>query len=71
MRSHVDHHCDQHPSAWDCPDAVVIYNDSTSSYGLPIRDGEAASATSYITIRFCPWCGQQLTDLNHDPGDTP
>jgi len=62
MRRQIDHRCDQHPTAWDCPDAVVIYHDSTGEYGLPIRTGQAASASSYLVIRFCPWCGRQLAD---------
>jgi hypothetical protein len=62
MRGQIEQKCPQHQSPWDCPEAVVIYSASTGIYGLPVRDGEFASASSYITIQFCPWCGQRLPD---------
>lgn len=37
-------------------DSVVIYNKKGKEYGIPIHDG----GSSYIRIRFCPWCGSKL-----------
>lgn len=51
--------CDQHPSPWDCSDAVIVRH-RDGSYGLPVRDQEDASAISSVEIRYCPWCGSPL-----------
>jgi len=48
--------CKDHDDPWDCPDSVIVTTSSSSGYGLPIRDG----GTSFIEIRYCPWCGSDL-----------
>ena len=50
-------HCEDHRDIWDCPDCLVYLNNKTESYGLIIHDG----GQSYITIKYCPWCGKPLT----------
>ncbi len=37
-------------------DSVMKYDKSHKSFGIPIHDG----GSSYIAIRFCPWCGKKL-----------
>lgn len=54
------HVCDTHPSAMDCPDAAVVWQPRFREWGLPIRDGDGASASSYLVIRHCPWCGAEV-----------
>jgi hypothetical protein len=60
MREQIDHTCSHHPGAGTCPDQVVAYLPKRGEYGLWIRDGEDGAATSYLVIRFCPWCGKRL-----------
>jgi hypothetical protein len=40
---------------YDDPDVVMIYNTKFDEYGIPIQDG----GSSFIKIRFCPWCGSK------------
>lgn len=40
-------------------DAVITWDKSRRSYGIPIHDG----GSSYIRIRYCPWCGK---NIDHD-----
>ncbi|TQS40395.1 DUF6980 family protein [Cryptosporangium phraense] len=51
--------CDQHPSPWDCAHHVVVRLDD-GRYGLPVRTGPDGSASSWIEIWHCPWCGAAL-----------
>jgi hypothetical protein len=55
MADKLQHDCSLHPDPQDCADAVVIRY-GARDYGLPIHDG----GSSYIAIRFCPWCGSRL-----------
>jgi hypothetical protein len=56
MRRNVEARCDQHPDPFDCPDTVVFYSAKGDRYGLIVHDG----GTSYIAIKYCPWCGVSL-----------
>ena len=38
-------------------DSVIVFDKSQDVYGIPIHDG----GSSYIRIRFCPWCGNSLS----------
>ena len=40
----------------DAEDRLVIYIPYLQEYGLPIYDG----GTSYLLIKYCPWCGAKL-----------
>ena len=62
LKTHVEHRCPVHPNPLDCPDNVVIYVPRFDEFGLPVRDGENASAHSYITITRCPWYGAKLPE---------
>jgi hypothetical protein len=57
MRSNVEKQCDEHPDRHDCPDCLIDYRPRQNRYGLIVHDG----GTSVIEIRFCPWCGSELT----------
>jgi len=54
MKRNVEHRCEQHRDPSDCPDALVgRFGDE---FGIRVHDG----GTSFVTIRFCPWCGSNL-----------
>lgn len=59
MAAHLNQSCDMHSNPWDCADAVIVRS-KQGEYGLPVRDGENASASSFILISHCPWCGKQV-----------
>jgi hypothetical protein len=48
--------CKTHADPFDCPDALLVYNEVMNEYGLIIHDGSA----SYLLIDRCPWCGMRL-----------
>ena len=37
---------------------IVLYNEIFDEYGIP----ECTGGTSYIIIKYCPWCGGRLPD---------
>ncbi|WP_425429495.1 DUF6980 family protein [Erythrobacter sanguineus] len=53
--------CDKHANRKACPDAMIL--EVRGRYGLPVRDGRAAFASSDIEISFCPFCGTQLPPI--------
>lgn len=61
MKDRTTVSCDQHVSAFDCPDTVIVRT-SSGGFGIVIHDG----GSSYYKIAFCPWCGTKLSD-----GETP
>ena len=62
MRRNVEHRCEQHGDPSDCPDALVgRFGDE---FGIRIHDG----GTSFVTIRFCPWCGSDLMPRSQSLG---
>ena len=58
MADKLNHQCEQHPDPFDCPDNLIIRTDE--GYGLIVHDGGA----SFIQIRFCPWCGTQIGEID-------
>lgn len=54
------HTCDEHDDPMACPHASVVWSPRFREWGLPIRDGDAASAYAYVVIHHCPWCGTAL-----------
>ena len=56
MEHHAELTCPDHPDPADCGDIVV--RKYPESYGIPVHDG----GSSYITINYCPWCGQCLEE---------
>ncbi|MEV6038259.1 hypothetical protein AB0L65_44420 [Nonomuraea sp. NPDC052116] len=62
MVRQVTWECDQHADPFDCPDALITFNERFIEYGLIIHDG----GTSVIVISYCPWCGMRLTESRRD-----
>ena len=62
MQDHVEHQCDQHADPFDCPDHLICYSPQFDEYGIIIHDG----GSSYITVKFCPWCGARLPKSKRD-----
>ena len=58
MRAQLEFVCEQHASAFDCPDALIAYSEKFNEYGLIVHD----RGHSVLTIAFCPWCGRRLPD---------
>jgi hypothetical protein len=58
MEMSLEHSCDVHPTPFDCPDTVLIYNEPFDEYGIPVRDG----GESYVIVTHCPWCGVELPE---------
>ena len=52
MRHHSTLSCTVHASAQECPDVLVTWSNQHGP-GLPVRDG----GSSFVGIKFCPWCG--------------
>ena len=62
MASAVTFGCDQHDDQFECPDALVHFNERFDEYGLIVHDG----GRSYVIIAFCPWCGAQLPESTRE-----
>jgi hypothetical protein len=58
MDNDLYHRCDQHPDRFECPDALIVKNES--DYGIIIHNG----GESYAQINFCPWCGSKLKNAS-------
>jgi hypothetical protein len=56
MRRQVEFSCDAHPDLTECPDSLIVHHRDSGEFGLRIHDGGSSS----ITIRHCPWCGEDL-----------
>lgn len=56
MAKALEFECARHDDPFECPDALVIYNEVLDEYGLIIHDG----TPSYVLIDCCPWCGMRL-----------
>ncbi|MBK6984864.1 MAG: hypothetical protein IPH32_08930 [Bacteroidetes bacterium] len=57
MQYHLEYKCDIHKDAFECPDNLIFKSKKNKDYGIIIHDG----GNSFITIKFCPWCGKKLT----------
>jgi hypothetical protein len=56
MKRQVEYKCPQHPDPFDCGDNVLIYSKSHKEFGIIVHDG----GSSFITIKYCPFCGKKL-----------
>jgi hypothetical protein len=56
MKDNAEKRCDEHPDPFDCPDNLIFCSPRDDRYGLIIHDG----GSSYIAIKYCPWCGATL-----------
>jgi hypothetical protein len=48
--------CGDHPDPSDCPDVLIAAPENGAEFGIRIHDG----GSSFVVIRYCPWCGAQL-----------
>jgi len=62
MTSALEHDCSEHLSKFDCPDALLSYNERFDEYGIIIHDG----GTAVSSIAYCPYCGQKLPASKRD-----
>ena len=62
MSQVLEQECDQHSNRFDCPDSLVYWSEQFDEYGLIVHDG----GSSYVTIHYCPWCGNCLPDSKRD-----
>ena len=60
LQKQTESTCPDHPDRKDCPDALVVHHSASGEWGLMIHDG----GSSYILIKFCPWCGAELPGPN-------
>ncbi|WP_422739699.1 DUF6980 family protein [Micromonospora sp. WMMD729] len=67
MRNQAETECAEHSDPFACPDNLIHHDPDPSDerYGLIIHDG----GTSYIAIRYCPWCGTALPGYPDDTDD--
>ena len=62
MADAVESVCVEHPSRFDCPDALVDYAPRFDEYGLIVHDG----GVSVVAIDYCPWCATRLPESKRD-----
>jgi hypothetical protein len=61
MEYHAKFKCEIHKSPFECPDSIIYYSNSSEIFGIIIHDG----GESFISIKYCPWCGTQI-DFSDD-----
>lgn len=66
LRETAEFTCDVHPAPGGCGDYLIAYNDTVDEYGLWVHDGPDGSASSSVTILFCPFCGSRLPPSRRD-----
>ena len=57
MRYFSSNHCPVHHSPFECPDWLVLFDETSNDYGIIVHDG----GQSVVTIQYCPWCGSLLS----------
>src|SRR5687768_7293439 len=62
MAETVNYRYSQNTDIFDCPDNIIYYSPRFDEYGIIIHDG----GTSYITIKYCCWCGMKLPQSKRD-----
>jgi hypothetical protein len=53
--------CNQHTYKYECPDAIIDYNEIFDEYWLIIYWTPAV-----LIISYCPWCWKKLPDSRRD-----
>jgi hypothetical protein len=56
MKYHLNFKCDIHKDRFDCPDNIIYSSKNKKELGIIIHDG----GSSFIKIKYCPWCGNKL-----------
>lgn len=62
MEYYLNFTCKTHLDAFECPDAILVYDEIFDEYGLIVHDG----GRSTIEIDYCPWCGQKLPESKRE-----
>ncbi len=62
MKYHCEFKCEVHNDPFDCPDRIIYFSEETNEYGIIIHDG----GSSWISIKYCPWCGSQLNFIKEE-----
>ena len=62
MKEMLESQCDHLGDPFQCADKLVVYIPKFDEYGLIVHDG----GSSYIMIKFCPWCGARLPRSKRD-----
>ena len=50
MKYHSSKHCTIHSSPFDCPDWLILHDETTGEYGIIVHDG----GQSFVRIAYCP-----------------
>ncbi|WP_374454911.1 hypothetical protein [Nocardioides sp.] len=66
MRESIEFRCDQHPAVGECGDYLIGYSAKFDEYGLWVHDGPGGSASSWVEIHHCPFCGGRLRPSRRD-----
>lgn len=62
MKYYLNFNCEIHSDVFECPEAMILYDEVFDEYGLIVHDG----GRSKIEIQYCPWCGEKLPDSKRD-----
>lgn len=46
----------------DLENKVIYYSSKFREYGIPVKNSCEGIASSYILIKYCPWCGENLPE---------
>lgn len=57
MRRQLEFRCADHADLSDCPDSLVVFHENPATFGIRVHDG----GSSFAEIRYCPWCGANLS----------
>ena len=60
LENQIQFICDQHPNEGGCGDYIMGYSATFDEFGIWVHDGPGGSASSWIAIQFCPYCGSRL-----------
>lgn len=66
MQDAVEFRCGQHPQLGECGDYLIGYSEKFDEYGTWVHDGPGGSASSWIEIQHCPFCGGKLRSSRRD-----
>ena len=58
MKGEIERKCHRHNNIFDCPDNLIVHYEDRNTYGIIVHDG----GPSFIRIKFCPWCGKELSE---------
>ncbi len=62
METNINIDCYNYSDKFQFSNSLIYYDLVFDEYGLIVHDG----GDSYVTIRFCPWCGKELPESKRD-----